>query len=311
MIEELARELARLDVDMDPEEFLPDPTKIETEHITGDACLICRGEVTADNATVVGLWGSKPGPNGEGHIWACVPDCALECLALQDKVRGVEPPEDRSYAAVHKHYCDNFPLYREYWAVVEEHSDQDAPITVDRGGISTVDAARIALERIGKPARDADDAHWAYAYVRQLGDEVAAMADPATPTITSVLLDHFLPSWGRIPTLKEWLAEPEVEQNDTADQIAERLASAGLIGRVVKDALPALLVEVIEEDARLRATRRHDAELDRERMLHARGEFDKSAFPRGAFLGLPVDERGDGELGGRAMGAEGRADVED
>lgn len=114
-------------------------------------------------------------------------------------------------------YREQFPLLAAYQDIVDEHNSH--PINEPMAaGVSTEHAAALALARIGRPARDREDAQHADAYVHRLMEELDA-AWPVKMGITDYVIDAFLSLAGFVPTKKSWLAQPVVECQDDIDEI--------------------------------------------------------------------------------------------
>ncbi|HYF72785.1 MAG TPA: hypothetical protein VD864_08180 [Nocardioides sp.] len=155
--------------------------------------------------------------------------------------------DDNSYSANMAQYRRTFPILDHYLSVIEEHCGPARPLTEPSRGMDVHVATRVALERLGRPA-DEESVYHAYAYVARLQDEVEAVSDKTPPTLTSVLVDHFWQSMSHLPTPEQWAEEQDDDQQADAEAIAEAMTPE-LLAHAVRVAMPALLQQVIDENA--------------------------------------------------------------
>lgn len=168
---------------------------------------------------------------------------------------------DNSYRANLREYRAQFPLLDEYLKVVDQFTpDVVQPITEEmKGGVDVHVATKIALSRLGRDCDD-DTAYWAWAYIEKLRNEVNSMSDQPEPTVASVLIDHFWPTWGHLPTVAEWEEEMEDDKDYHANELFDAMPRE-MCELAIKIAMPTLLERVIEEDERLRLRARGHAEM--------------------------------------------------
>jgi hypothetical protein len=158
--------------------------------------------------------------------------------------------DDNSYSTNLAQYRRTFPILDHYLNVIEEHCGPARPITEPSRGMDVHVATQIALERMGRPT-DKESVYHAYAYVARLQDEVESMSDKPVQTLRSVIVDHFWQSMNHVPTPEQWAQEREIDQQGDAECIADAMTPE-LLAHAVQVAMPALLQQVIDEDAAIR-----------------------------------------------------------
>jgi hypothetical protein len=169
--------------------------------------------------------------------------------------------EDNSYRANLRRYREQFPLLDEYLKVLDLFATKDVqPITEPmKGGVDVHQATKIALSRLGRDC-DNDMAYWAFSYIEKLRHEVDSMSDQPEPTVSSVLIDHFWPTWGHLPTVAQWEEEMEDDKDYTAKELFDAMTRE-MCELAIKIAMPTLLQWVIDEDERVRLRARGRAEM--------------------------------------------------
>jgi hypothetical protein len=170
-------------------------------------------------------------------------------MTTTDTVRGSVQARDES----------EFPLLAAYQAVIREHSDPHRSIHEPSGGVDTMFAAREALARIGRPARDTEDVKHALAFVRQLEAEIASQAPKPPRTIRDLVIDAVFPLAGCVPDAAGWLAMTEQDQFDLLDEVVEHAGSdesRRFLAEALHAAMPTILAQISSEDeARRRRAR--------------------------------------------------------
>lgn len=154
-------------------------------------------------------------------------------------------------------YEKQFPLFREYRAVVREHSDPGHSIHDPATGVDARVAAAQALQRVDSPPRHQLDVNSAVAYVRQLEDEIDAQA-PRRRDLNELVIDTMFSWSGCVPKVSEWLHTPPEERDDEAKEIAASATDEELrplLAEALFAVMPTLLFQIAEDDAQQR--RRH------------------------------------------------------
>lgn len=180
-----------------------------------------------------------------------------------------EPTGPRSRKQITAEYRDQFPELAAYLDIVHEHSGPDRSINEPlTGGIDTRQATRLALERIGRPARDDEDVKYAEAWIARLRDEIESQTEPAEKKISDFVIDSMFQYVGCMPTADDWFAQAgEDKDGDINDVIAlirhgvpaDRLYV--LLREVLEFAFPAILARITEDDEKRRAAQRQPVRI--------------------------------------------------
>lgn len=158
-------------------------------------------------------------------------------------------------------YRADHPILDAYLTAVHEHSSFNG-INETSGGIDVREAARIALQKIGRPARDEFDVDAAEKYIRSLLDEAETLFPPVDKTLAYHVISGLYPLVGGVPTAEAW--EAQSDDHKIVD-VADVLATVGdhsddlkaLLREALKHAMPAILREITanaqENERRLRS----------------------------------------------------------
>lgn len=161
-------------------------------------------------------------------------------------------PHDMSSASLRSHYRERLPLFDAYLAVIAERNTSSTPITEPMptaGAVTNHQAAKIALQRLGRPA-DELSVEMATAWMERLEDEIASLSDKKA-SLDDLVTGHFFTLAGCVPFPKDWLGEDAEERREDASEIARQLDDEQIV-EVVELALPAVLERIIARDAQRR-----------------------------------------------------------
>jgi hypothetical protein len=176
----------------------------------------------------------------------------------------IDFPTDSSYEAVTAFYRRKDPFFDAYNSVIEENNQHVGPITEpSTGGVTTYQAAQIALARVGRPTDDPMTIRHAEAYISHLREEIKQAADRVVPTITSALLDLWFPWSGAIPDVEAWNAMPDDEQWQWAAELVDHHLVDEALVDAVKLAMPVLIEHAIAESQRRKLAAVKDQEDER------------------------------------------------
>lgn len=155
------------------------------------------------------------------------------------------PAEQRTRKDVRAYYYEKFPLLRAYEEVTEERNSVPSQDINDPASsptaVDTVTAAALALTRVGRPARDREDALHAERYVRGIQQEMASMmpANPDESMLLELVISGVYGLAACVPDADSWAGFDTETQEFELDEI---LACAP----DHTDALKALLREALE-----------------------------------------------------------------
>jgi hypothetical protein len=166
-------------------------------------------------------------------------------------------------------YRQNFPLLAAYEDIVQESWEPGGSINEPaRGGINREKAVLLALDRVGRPARDREDVWHAEAWIEHLCEEMAAVMPPVERKLTDHVIDALFPFAGCVPTADAWQAtDPEDRNGDLAEIVAgirDAVPADGLyrvLLETLEFAMPAILRQVTADDAARRAPRIREADI--------------------------------------------------
>jgi hypothetical protein len=158
-------------------------------------------------------------------------------------------------------YRLNFPLFAAYLDVVHEHQGPRASINEpSTGGIEQRAAVRLALARIGRPARDEDDVRHALAWIESIEYERECMAPPVDKAIRHYVIEALFPPAGCVPSAEDWLSVDDDDEHDAdIDAILLRIPTDDLrrlLRETIEYAMPSILrhISAEDDDNRRRAT---------------------------------------------------------
>lgn len=155
------------------------------------------------------------------------------------------PAEKRTREDVRAFYYKQFPLLKAYEEITAERNSVVNPDINDPASsptaVDTVKAAALALERIGRPARDREDALHAERYIRSVQDEMASTMpdDPDDSAVLELVISGVYGLAGCVPDAESWAGFDTETQEFELDEIV-----AGAPDHT--DALKALLREALE-----------------------------------------------------------------
>lgn len=146
-------------------------------------------------------------------------------------------------------YRASNPILDSYLSAVEEHSAFGATINQPSDGIDVREATRIALAKIGRPARDQFDIDAAEKYIRSLLDEAETLFPPTEKTLAHYVIHALYPWAGAVPTAEDWEQQSDDETTvaiaDVMDQIGDHSDDLrALLREALKHAMPAILREI-------------------------------------------------------------------
>jgi hypothetical protein len=139
-------------------------------------------------------------------------------------------------------YRANYPILAAYRDICIEHNRSGGINEPMQGsGVNTEQGALMALERIGRPARDREDVLHAEAWIAKLTEEMESQYPPVDKTIADHVIDSMYPFSGCLPTDEEWLTQSEEDRGGDIDEVVARIRFSE-----PADRLYALLREAIE-----------------------------------------------------------------
>lgn len=163
------------------------------------------------------------------------------------------PKAERTREAVEAHYRERFPILAAYLDIVAERNHNDArginELFNNPTAVDTVTGAALALERIGRPARDRQDALHAERYIRALQDEMASEFPPVELTIVEAVIDALYGFAGCMPTDSDWADFDTQDSDFYLDEVVAGLPDhtdelKRLLGETLKHAMPSILREI-------------------------------------------------------------------
>lgn len=159
-----------------------------------------------------------------------------DCIVSKDRER------------VRDHYRWQFPLLAAYQDITSEHnyvpgrSINDPTSSPDE--VNTMQAAAMALERVGKPPRDRQDILMAEAYMRRLEDEINALA-PIKRALPDQVVYALYPLAGCMPTAEDWRGYSVEDRYDFLDEVMGSIQDDDL-RPMLKEALDFAMAEILE-----------------------------------------------------------------
>jgi hypothetical protein len=160
--------------------------------------------------------------------------------------------ESKDYKRIRDHYRWLFPLLAAYQDVVSEHN-------VHRGSInepsprtdflSTEQATQVALQRIGRPARDRQDIAMADAYIHRLQHELETFMPEQKLGIADFVIARVYPLGEFVPSVEDWESMDADEKDCILDEIADVLPDHDdMIKEALAYAMPGILAEITRQD---------------------------------------------------------------
>jgi hypothetical protein len=165
------------------------------------------------------------------------------------------PADQRTREDVRNHYYETYPLLKAYEEITEERNavpsmdindPANSPTAVD-----TVTAAALALERIGRPARDRQDALFAERYIRSIQAEMADQMPPAADEspLLELVISGVYGLAGCVPDAESWEGFDTETQDFELDEIMHGApdhtdALQALLREALQYGMPAILREI-------------------------------------------------------------------
>jgi hypothetical protein len=160
--------------------------------------------------------------------------------------------ESKDYKRIRDHYRWLFPLLAAYQDVISERNVHKGSINeppTEPCGISTEQATQIALQRIGRPARDRQDIAMADAYVHRLWQELDSFMPEQKLGIADFVIARLYPLGEFVPSVEDWDAMDADEKDFVLDEIADVLPDhADMIKETLTYAMPGILAEITRQD---------------------------------------------------------------
>jgi hypothetical protein len=153
-------------------------------------------------------------------------------------------------------YGENYPLLREYWAVLAEFAGPRVSInTPSSSGLDMRTAASLALLRIGREARDDTDVDHAVAFIDKLESEIEARLPDKEPTVREVVIAELFGYAACVPSAADWQSDawPQEDRDDVLADIVDRIQTDDLrqlLREALGYAMPAVLAHITAEDAK-------------------------------------------------------------
>lgn len=151
-------------------------------------------------------------------------------------------------------YLKAFPLLAAYLDIMHEHNTRTAPINeppTEPHGLDNHQIAAMALQRIGRPARDRYDIQMADAWIHKLNDELEELSPEPERTVTDWVI-HALYSLSEfVPSADDWERMSADDQSELLDEVFETIPHDDQIEvftEVLRYAMPGILAEITRQD---------------------------------------------------------------
>lgn len=149
-------------------------------------------------------------------------------------------------------YRAEYPLLANYLDAVHGHTALTS-INTPADGIDVRAATRIALNAVGRPARDDFDVDAAYRFIRSLLDEAETQFPETDRTITHYVINGYWPLVAHVPTVDDWLASDEEGRECDLEEIMRGLPDhtdklRELLHQALAYAMPAILGDISRND---------------------------------------------------------------
>lgn len=151
-------------------------------------------------------------------------------------------------------YLKAFPLLAAYMDIVNEFNTRTRPINevpTEPHGLNTEQATAVALQRIGRPARDRYDIQMADAWIHRLHEELIELSPRQDRTITDWVIKALYGLAEYVPSAQDWGNMSADDQSDLLDEVFETIPHDDQIEvftEVLRHAMPGILAEITRQD---------------------------------------------------------------
>lgn len=173
-------------------------------------------------------------------------------LTEDSSIMTIDNTEQTATEKIREVYHDEYPLLREYDAVIAQYNSGSGSINEPAEvGVTNRQAAKLALQRAGRPIRDEHDVAHAEAYIEKLRVEMKSQCPPVERGITDFVIDGMFPFAGAMPYAEDWLAQPEIEKASDIDEVVDLIDTdelRRLLAETLKFAMPSILRKITADD---------------------------------------------------------------
>lgn len=163
--------------------------------------------------------------------------------------------ESKRIAAIARdEYLKAFPILAAYLDILREYNTRTTPINelpTEPAGLNNLKIAKMALERIGRPARDWHDVQMAEVWVRHLNDELVELSPKVEKDIAEWVTYSIYPLAEFVPSVQDWDNMTLEDRDDLLDSVVQDVPHDDQID-VFKEtlayAMPGILAEITRRD---------------------------------------------------------------
>lgn len=161
------------------------------------------------------------------------------------------PFAERTRETVEVHYYAQFPLLKAHDDLVVEHNSHVGSIHEPNvGGLDTLAITDLALRRIGKPPRDADDVAFAEAHIRRLQAEMATSYPSEPLNLADAVIGVEFSFAGCVLRAEDFEAMSDREQWDHVDLLVSEIESNAVehLREALQLVLPTIYRQITADD---------------------------------------------------------------
>jgi hypothetical protein len=158
----------------------------------------------------------------------------------------------RVKAIAREEHLKMFPLLAAYLDIIREYNTRTTSINempTKPAGLTTMQATKAAMERVGRPARDFQDLQMAETWIRRLNDELEMLSPEPDRDITDWVIHSLYPLAEHVPSAQDWDAMSIEDRDDLLDEIIQSIPDADKID-VFKETLAYAMRSVLAEITR-------------------------------------------------------------
>ncbi|MFI6307454.1 hypothetical protein ACIBCH_36685 [Amycolatopsis thailandensis] len=149
-------------------------------------------------------------------------------------------------------YREQFPIVAAYLDTVIAHSAFTS-INQPADGIDRTAATRIAMQRIGRPARDDTDVEYAETYIRRILEEMETLMPPEEMNLPNLVMKAFFPLSGHVPTAGDWSEYDQDDRNMHIDDVIQSTPDhtddlKHLLRQALQFGMPSILAQITAND---------------------------------------------------------------
>lgn len=160
----------------------------------------------------------------------------------------------RVHEIAREEYLKAFPILAAYLDITREYNTRTTPINelpTEPGGLNTLQVAKMALERIGRPARDWHDVQMAEVWIRHLHDELIELSPKVEKDIADWVTSSLYPLAEYVPSAQDWDGMTIEDRDELLDDIVQDIPHDDQIDvfrETLAYAMPGILAEITRRD---------------------------------------------------------------